>query len=150
MEGEEKDIQKFVADARDNFHTLPTEEIAFPRGVSNMDKWFDSATIFKKGTPIHVRGSILYNRLIDKYKLTTKYGTIFSGDKIKFLYLKMPNRIQQNVIAFPDILPDELNLKEYIDYDLQFDKAYIEPLKSILDAIGWETEKRATLEDFFV
>jgi len=62
----------------------------------------------------------------------------------------MPNRIQQNVIAFPDILPDELNLKEYIDYDLQFDKAYIEPLKSILDAIGWETEKRATLEDFFV
>jgi len=150
MEGEEKDIQKFVADARDNFHTLPTEEIAFPRGVSNIDKWFDSATIFKKGTPIHVRGSILYNRLIDKYKLTTKYGTIFSGDKIKFLYLKMPNRIQQNVIAFPDILPDELNLKEYIDYDLQFDKAYIEPLKSILDAIGWETEKRATLEDFFV
>ena len=96
-----------------------------------------------------MRGALLYNYFIKELGIEKKYERIFAGDKIKFLYLKLPNRVKENVIAFSGVLPEEFNINDQIDYDTQFNKAYVEPLKNILDSIGWETEKRATLEDFF-
>ena len=61
----------------------------------------------------------------------------------------MPNTIRENVISFIQEFPRELGLDKYIDYDLQFEKSFIEPLKTILDVIGWRVEKVATLESFF-
>ena len=149
MNKDEDATQKFIEDCRAKFMSLPAEDIAFPRGVSDMNKWKDRANLYKKGTPIHVRGALLYNHHLNKNGLVQKYESIFSGEKIKFCYLKMPNYIQENVIAFNSVIPDEFNIREFVDYDKQFDKAYIEPLKNILDVIGWSTEKRMTLEDFF-
>ena len=149
MNEDEDATQKFIEYCRNEFYSLRAEEIAFPRGVSDLDKWKDRASLYKKGTPIHVRGALLYNHYLNKHNLIQKYETIFSGEKIKFLYLKMPNYIQENVIAFNNVIPEEFNIRDFVDYDLQFNKAYIEPLKSILDVIGWSTEKRSTLEDFF-
>ena len=102
-----------------------------------------------KSVPIHVRGSLVYNSLLSKYKLTTKYPTIKEGEKIKYIYLKEPNTIRSNVIAFPQVLPDEFDLLKYVDFDLQFDKTYLEPLKIILNSIGWKAEKSSSLESFF-
>jgi len=145
----EKEIQAIISAERDNFRQLPAEDIAFPRSVNNLDKYTDKSLIYRKGTPIHVRATLLHNYHIDKLQLGMKYEKIYSGEKIKFLYLKKPNRLYENVVAFKNVLPDEFNIRDFVDYDLQFEKAFVEPIKTILDAIGWEVEKRATLEDFW-
>ena len=106
-------------------------------------------SIYIKGTPIHVRGVLLYNYLLRKHKLTKKYQFIREGEKIKFIYLKEPNPLHENVISVSTHLPKEFKLEKYIDYDLQFDKAFLQPIKNILDVIGWQTEKRGSLESFF-
>ena len=149
MNTDENTTQEFIRECRKKFNELPPEDIAFPRSVSNIQKWASSSTIYSKGCPIHVRGALLYNYHINKNNLDKKYQKIFTGEKIKFVYLGIPNTIHENVFAFQTVIPDELNIKKYVDYELQFQKAYLEPLKSILDAIGWQAEKQATLEDFF-
>ena len=146
----EQDIIDFVEKARVDFKKLPAEEIAFPRSVSNVTKYQSSSGIYTKGTPIHSRGSLLFNHHIKKNKLDNKYNMINNGEKIKFVYLKKPNPIHENVISFINQFPTELGLQKYIDYDLQFNKSFIEPVRAILDAIGWSLEKTATLESFFI
>ena len=131
------------------FRSLPPEEIAFPRTASDIRKYHSSSDIYTKGTPIHCRGALLFNHYVKQKKLTNKYSLISNGEKIKFLYLKKPNIIQENIISFIQDFPKELGLDKYIDYDLQFEKSFVEPLKSILDAIGWSVEKTVNLESFF-
>ena len=145
----EKETQNFIQNFKDDFCKLPPHDVAFPRGVSNITDWADKKTIYGKGSPIHVRGSLLYNKQIKDLKLNKKYEMVENGSRIKFCYLRTPNTIRENVIAFPDILPDEFKLHNYVDYDKQFEKTFIEPLKLILDAIGWNPEEQATLEEFF-
>ena len=123
--------------------------IAFPRGVNGLKKYRSVSDIYTKGTPIHVRGALLYNYLVSSNKLTHKYPLIQEGEKIKFLYLKTPNPIQENVISFFQNLPPEFNLKRYVDYTLQFEKSFLEPLKNVLECIGWKYEKSVSLLSFF-
>ena len=149
MNGTEEDVIDFIDKCRVKFKELPPEEIAFPRSVSDVVKYRSHADIYSKGTPIHCRGALLYNHYLKEKKLTNKYSLINNGEKIKFLYLKKPNIIQENVIPFIQDFPHELGLDKYIDYDLQFEKSFVEPLKSILDAIGWNVEKTVNLELFF-
>ena len=146
----EQDVIDFVEQARADFKKLPPEEIAFPRSVSSVTKYQSASSIYAKGTPIHSRGSLLFNHHIKKNKLDNKYNMINNGEKIKFVYLKKPNVIHENVISFINQFPHELGLQKYIDYDLQFSKSFVEPVRAILDAIGWSLEKTATLESFFV
>jgi len=150
MIGNEEQVQKFIADFKEEFRRLPAEEISFPRGINGLATYSDSVTLYKKGTPIHVRGAILFNHYIRKNNLTNKYATISNGEKIKFVYLKKPNPLQENIISFIQDFPRELRVEPYIDYDLQFEKSFLEPLKTILDCIGWKSEKRGSLEDFFL
>ena len=150
MSGTEDDVIKFIENCRKEFKTLSPEQIACPRTVSEVDKYKSSLTIYSKSTPIHVRGSLLFNYYIQKNKLTHKYSLIQNGEKIKYIYLKVPNIIHENVISFIQDFPKELNLDKYIDYDLQFEKTFLEPLKNILDSVGWRVEKTSSLESFFI
>jgi len=150
MSGTEDDVIDYIDGCRQKFKTLPPEEISFPRSVSDVQKYKSHSDIYIKGTPIHVRGALLFNHYIKEKKLTNKYSLIQNGEKIKFCYLKKPNTIHENVLSFIQDYPVELGLDKYIDYDLQFNKAFLEPLKIILDAIGWSVEKTANLESFFV
>ena len=145
----EDEVQKWIEELREKWMDLTPEEIAFPRGVSNMGKFADSASLYKSGTPIHVRAALLYNDQLKKLKLTGKYEQIQSGNKMKFLYLKMPNPIMENVIGFITVLPKEFEITQYIDYDTQFEKTFLDPIKIILDAMGWNAEKQNNLENFF-
>ena len=145
----EKETQDFIQEFKSEFKQLPPESVAFPRGVSNISDWSDRKQIYKKGTPRHVRGSLLYNKYLKEYKLKNKYELIENGSRIKFCYLKKPNIIHENIISFIQDFPKELGIGKYVDYDLQFDKAFLEPLKIILDAIGWNVEKTVNLEMFF-
>jgi DNA polymerase elongation subunit (family B) len=145
----EETVQQFVADFKEEFRKLPVEDISFPRGCNGLKEYADSATIYKKGTPIHVKGAILYNHFLKQHNLTTKYPLIQEGEKLKFTYLKTPNPFRDMVVSFPTRLPKEFELQEYIDYETQFEKTFLEPIKLILDCIGWQTEKQYTLESFF-
>ena len=149
MSGTEEDVIKFIDDSRVQFKKMPPEDIAFPRTVSNVNKHKSTSSIYAKGTPIHARGALLYNHHIKDKKLDNKYSLINNGEKIKFCYLKKPNWIHENVISFISDFPTELDLDKSIDYELQFEKAFVEPVKVILDAIGWNVEKVVNLELFF-
>ena len=149
MSGTESDVWEFITNARNEFGRLPIEEISFPRGVQNVRKYHNAASIYKKGTPIHVRGSLLYNNFLHKYKIEKKYPVIQNGEKIKFCYMKLPNTMNENVISFVSTLPKEFELESYIDYDLQFEKSFVEPLGVIIEKIGWNTEPVSSLESFF-
>ena len=142
--------QQFIEEFRKQFSSLPPEQISFPRGVSEIDKWTDRKDIYAKGCPIHVRGALLYNYYIAKNSLDKKYEKINNGEKIKFVYLKTPNPIKENVITYPVNLPAELKLHRYVDYDTMYDKSFVEPIRNILDAVGWQVKPTASLEDFFV
>jgi len=149
MGGSEQDMINFIESSREKFKKLSPEEISFPRSASDVQKYYSSSSIYSKGTPIHVRGALLFNHYIKKNKLNNKYSLIQNGEKIKFIFLKKPNIIHENVISFIQEFPKELGIDKYIDYELQFEKAFLEPLKSILDTVGWKVEKSANLESFF-
>ena len=140
----------FVDSFRQEFKEEEVMEIAFPRSANGINKYYDSDLIYKKGTPIHVRGVLLYNKLLKEHKLERKYPLIQEGEKIKFIYLKLPNILHENIISFPNVLPKEFRLDQYIDYDLQFEKSYMDPLKLVVDAINWDLENKQTLEQFFI
>jgi DNA polymerase elongation subunit (family B) len=148
MNGNLNELRIFVEEFRAEFDTLPFESVAFPRGVRGMKKYQDSSSIYKKGTPIQVKAALLFNNLLLQHKLKL-VPPISDGDKIRFAYLKMPNPIRDTVIATADHLPTEFNLDNYIDRDLQFEKSFMEPLRSITEVINWDVDNRATLEDFF-
>jgi DNA polymerase elongation subunit (family B) len=149
MMGTESELQNFISEFRSTFSKSDFEQIAFPRGVSAINKYRDDSTLFRKSTPIHVRGSLVYNDQLVRRKLTQKYEQINEGDKIKFCYLLMPNPVRQDVISISNYLPSEFGISEYIDYEKQFKKAFLEPMRVILETIGWKAEKTASLEDFF-
>jgi len=146
--GTEDDVHKFIEDFKEEFKALPPEDISSPRGCNGLAKYYDSVTLYKLGTPIHVKGAILYNHYLKEKGLTKKYPLIQEGEKLKYSYLKTPNHFKNTVISFPGRLPKEFGLDNYIDYDLQFEKSFIEPIKVILDCMGWTTEKISSLEDF--
>jgi DNA polymerase elongation subunit (family B) len=147
MNGNNTQLKNFILDFRTEFASLPFEDVAFPRGVKNLKKYSKNG-IYDKGTPIQVKGALIFNHLLKKHNIKS-IPPISDGDKIKFAYLKTPNPLGETVIATADYLPTEFNLDKYIDRDVQFDKSFLEPLRSITDVIGWEVEERATLEDFF-
>ena len=148
MNGTQSDLVKFVEEFRIKFMSLPFEDVAFPRSVKGLGEYSNSATIYKKGTPIHVKGALIFNNML-KIKNITRIPPIQNGDKIRFAYLMTPNPVNDTVIATPDELPDEFDLDKYIDRETQFDKSFLEPLRSITSVIGWEAEQKSTLEEFF-
>lgn len=149
MNGTEQQVWDFVEEARKDFRRLPVEEMASPRGCNNLAQYSNSTTIYGKGTPIAVRGALLYNHLLKKKNVHKRYEVVKNSDKIHFTYLTTPNPINENVIAFINVLPKEFELNSYVDYDMQFDKSFIEPLKAIISLIGWNVEPVASLDNFF-
>jgi len=149
MNGTESDVQIYIKEFKDEFKSLPVEAIAKTSGTDDIEKYKHPVTLFRKGCPIHVRGSIVYNHHLAQNKLAKRYPSIQSGDKVKLVYMKVPNPIQQNVISFPGVLPKEMELTKYIDYDTQFNKVFLTPIQGILDSLGWSSERIDTIEDFF-
>jgi ASC-1-like (ASCH) protein len=149
MKGTEAEFHEFNRQFKKEFYTLAFEDVAFPRSVSELTKYDSKTNVYQKGTPIHVRGALIYNKMIESKKLSRKYETIKDGDKIKFCYMKLPNPTQENVLSILNVLPKEFVLEKHIDYETQFEKAYLEPLKIIVNTFGWSTEPVASLRGFF-
>jgi len=141
--------QRKIAECREVFFAAPAEEVAFPRTANKIDQYMDQASLYRKGTPMQVKAAIVYNDLLEKHKLTNRYERINSGDKIKFIYLKSPNTIFQKTVGFVNFLPKEFDLDQYVDYETQFEKAFLAPVDSIMKAINWNVEEIATLEAIF-
>jgi DNA polymerase elongation subunit (family B) len=144
FEHDEEHFQKAVAEMKEKFNKMPVEDIAFPRSVNDLDKWIDPKIGYKKGTPIAVRAAIIFNKL----NKDGKYPTIKNGDKVKFIYLKTPNKLRENIVGWfsHGSLPEEFGLHNIIDRELQWEKVVISPLKGLTEAINWDIEPQATLE----
>jgi len=153
MTGDEKELNNFIQEFRETFMKLPPEDVAYPRSVNGLKKFSSSNGMFAKGAPIHCKGAILYNYLLKKNKLSHKYPAILEGDKIKFLHLKQPNVYTSSAFSFITFMPKELDIMDKIDYDIQFTKSFVEPLKFITEKIRWKIDDsygtQGTLEDFF-
>lgn len=143
-------LQRFIKEKREWFKGLPVEEIAFPRGVNGIEKYSaNNPNGYIKGTPAHVKAAILYNRMLSDLNLGVTYDKIFSGDKMKFVYLKEPNTVGEDKIGFMTVLPPEFKLHKFVDKDTQFQKAFLGPMENVLSIIGWESEERNTMDSFF-
>ena len=149
LEGNENKIHSYINTFRDEFNKLSVEEIAFPRSVNGLREYAASSTIYGKSTPIAVRGALLFNHHTKLKGLEKQYQPIRDGDKIKFVYLKTPNPIQEDIISFSQELPKELNLHSYVDYEKQFQKVFLDALQIVIEPLGWNVEPQSTLEDFF-
>jgi DNA polymerase elongation subunit (family B) len=149
MTGTEDDMIKYIVKCKEKFMSLPIQDVSFPRGVNKLDVYGSNISIYKKGTPFQIRGALLYNHYIRKKKLDHKYPIIQNGEKIKYCYMKLPNPIHENAISFIQTFPKELDLEKYVDYTTQFNKAFLDPLTNILDAIGWKSEKKINLTNFY-
>ena len=143
------ELINFINGVRSETKERPYDEVAFPRGVNNLSKYRHPTTIYSKGTTIHVRGALLYNWYVKKYKVEHKHPFIQEGEKIKFMYLKTPNPLHENCISFFGELPKEFGIEKYVDYQTQFEKSFLEPLKNVLQCIGWTHEKVITIGSFF-
>ncbi len=143
------DLINFIDEVKRDTRNQEYEYVAFPRGCNGVDKYYHPKEIYQKGTPIHVRGALLYNHLVRKNKVQNKYQMIQEGEKIKFIYLKTPNPAMENVISFFSTIPPEFNLDKYVDYQTQFEKSFLDPLKNVLQCIGWTHEKVITIGSFF-
>jgi DNA polymerase elongation subunit (family B) len=149
MHTDERTVQKEISKKRELFRDLSPEDIAFPRGISDLEKYMDRKTVYSKGAPMHCRAALLYNQALKDYNITSSYDSIQSGNKMKFMYMKMPNPLHENVFGFENVFPRETDLVKYVDYDLQFEKALVDALQPIMKAVGWTPEKRGTLEGLF-
>jgi DNA polymerase elongation subunit (family B) len=149
MSGTEDDMISYINECKKKFMKMSPEEVSFPRSVNKLDVYGDRITIYKKRTPLQIRAVLLYNHYIRKNKLDNKYPIIQNGEKIKFCYLNLPNPINENVIGFIQTFPKELDLLDYVDYNTQYNKSFLDPLTHILDVIGWRTEKTINLANFY-
>jgi len=153
MSGDEKMLNKFIQEFREEFMKLPPEDIAYPRSCNGVQKFRGDSQLFAKGAPIHVKGAILYNHLVNKQKLHNKYPLIQEGDKIRFLHLRQPNVFQSSAFSFMTEVPKELDIAGKIDYDMQYEKSFVEPLKVITDKMNWLLDSsygvQGSLEEFF-
>jgi len=146
---DEQHLIDYIDKFKSIFFASAPEDISFPRGVNGMDKYSSDTTIFRKGTPIHVKGALIYNQLLDKLKINKLYTKIGDGDKIKFLYLREPNPTTDRVISYIGKIPPEMKLDKFVDYNAQFEKAFLDPLIGLLEVIGWHHEHKNSLEGFF-
>lgn len=149
LTSDEGSLREFVGRCCDRFLSLPVQQVAFPRSCNNMDDYADAASIYKKSTPIAVKGSLLYNHWLRRKNLTKKYPLIRDGDKIKFCYMRIPNPMREHVIAFVTVIPEEFGLDTYIDREMQFEKSFLEPLNKILKLVGWSVTEKSSLESLF-
>lgn len=149
LTGNEKTLQGYVRQQETIYMKLSPEQIAFPRGVNNMAKYSSKTSIYQKGCPIAVRAALLHNHKVSELKLQEKYEIIREGGKIRYIYLKEPNTLRENVIGFTDKFPVEFNLTKFVDYNIMWEKSFIAPLKKLTDAVGWHHEETNTLESLF-
>jgi len=150
LQGNEKELHDHISEFREKYMSLPLEEIARNSSVNGLNKYSDPQNIYGAKTPMYVRGALLYNHHLKVKKIDTKYENIFDGGKVKYVSLKLPNPIHEDVISWPGgKIPPELDLTDYIDYDTQFTKSFLDPITGILDIVGWTNEPVYKMSSFW-
>jgi DNA polymerase elongation subunit (family B) len=149
MNKDQNALVDYVEEYRNKFSTLKFHEVAMASTCNGLNEYGSNITVYKKGTPMHVRAALTYNKLLKDLGLNDTIEQIYEGNKIKFSLMRVPNPTREDVLACPAELAEELGMSKYIDYDAQFNKVFVEPLKGILDPIGWSIEKQMSLNSFF-
>jgi len=149
-----EELRQYVNEFYDEFMVLPISDVAAPRGVKGINKYSDNTKIYQTGTPIATKAALLHNSYSKKIGIDKQYAAIKENDKIKFVFVKVPNPYgmcgKDAVMGFINSPPKEFNLQKYIDRTKQFEKTFKEPLDNILQAINWKLNAQVSLESFFV
>lgn len=144
----ESSLQSHVADVKKAYPTKDYREIASVSSANNIEKNHNNF-VPVSGCPGHIKGALAYN----KRAAAVGIDAIKSGAKIQIVMLTQPNIMHSENLAFPsgDTIPDEfgLNIAKAIDYYGMYNKHFLKPIDNICSAIGWESEKIATLADLF-
>ena len=146
---DQEGLISYISEFKEKFFNMEFLEVGKPTSVKNLEKYFDHNSLYKKATPIHVRGSLIYNSMIEKMGLDKKYERIYNFDKVKIAYLKKENPTRENVIAIKGNPPPEFEIDKFIDYEIQWEKNFLEPIKHVCQAIGWQVEKFGDLNELF-
>ena len=140
----------------DIFKSLPINDIAFVMGIKEYEKYSIYANDWqvKKGTPIHVKSAIYYNKLLQHYGISSKHENITSGDKIRYFYTITPNKFGLKSLGFKYDLPEEFNQDFKIDYEKMFEKIVFSVIDRFYENAGWKSFKpgealNTDLFDFF-
>lgn len=134
----ESDVHDKIKEIYDDFLELDPVEIAFPTSVNGIQKYTSESGGCKKGTPIHVRGAIVWNNLLEKNDIED-YEPIVEGGKMRYVYLKQNHITTSHVIGFGDVgLPSSLGLDRYVDYDKMFQKTFMKPMDPFFEILGWD------------
>lgn len=147
FEGDNNKLIDYIEAYRKTHTTNSIDSISIPSGVSDIDK-YDQIT---KSVPMHVRASKVMNDLIKRMNKESDYPLVVNGDKVKYVFLKEPNIIKSDVIAFKDPrMLEEFKLMKYIDYNRLFERTFINPVETLTNAIGWKLDSgSAAMMDLF-
>lgn len=142
----EDDLVAYVAQFEEKFNALSFYDIARPSGMNGLEKYYDPVTLFKQKCPAHVKGAIVFNEWIRRNKLQDKYPLIADGEKIRWVELRLPNKLQSEVLSCSGKVPSELNIQELIDYRAQFESTFLKPVTSFARVARWSVEREHTLD----
>lgn len=149
FDNKKEELYEFVYSFRNKFFTASFDEIGAPMGVKNLEKYYNNETLYKKACPIHVRGSLIFNRWLKETELDRKYELIYDFDKVKYCYLNVANPTHENVISIKGDPPTEFHIEEFIDYEKQWIKTFLRPMQNICKTIGVNLEAEPDLNDIF-
>lgn len=138
------------------FKDLGPDKVYKNSGINNYEKYSKMCSGFQtgKGIPGHVKAAYFHDRVVEDLKLESKYEKFKSGDKVKSVYLKTPNKYNIDVIGFKGSYPKEfLDIFE-IDFEKMFGKILYAPIERFFDAVNWVLRKpnenvKVELEDIF-
>lgn len=156
MTGDRKSTNDLFEETYEIFKSLPIRDIAFVMGIKEYEKYsvYTEGWKVKKGTPIHVKSSIYYNKLLEHYNISGKHELIGSGDKIRYFYTVTPNKFGLTSLGFKYDLPPEFEADFKIDYEKMFDKIVYSVIDRFYENVDWKSFKpgevmNVDLFDFF-
>ena len=152
LDGDPVKVAQYLSDAEEKFRTLPFEQMGKPCRISGLEEYEDANTVYKRLPripPPYSRGALVYNSMVRRLGLESKYRLISAGDHIRWCMLRTPNPSFDDVIACPDELPPEFDLDDYVDYTDQFEKIFLKPMKDLARAGGMTLNNDIDFSDLF-
>ena len=134
---------KVFLEAYDTFKRLPVEDIAFVMGVKDYTKYAAKCDGYNtvKSMPIHTKAAYFYNLMVDKFEVDADFEKIDTGDKVRYFYVKQPNRYGLSIMGYKYYLPEQLKETFLPDTELMFEKVIFSIIERFYESVGWKIKQ---------
>jgi hypothetical protein len=151
-----KETNQLFQEAYELFKSLEIHNYSKIVGMNNYEKYSKQCNglIMANKMPWHLKAARVHDHLVKELKLDNKYQTFKSGDKVRIVHLKIPNKYNVKTIGFRDTFPTEFKDIFHIDYELMFIKNFFSEIESFYQVVNWKLRKpnenvKVELEDLF-